>query len=176
MDKTPQRTPMAFLGKEFDAFLFATVGEDPNGMVLSLASALARQDVDPWREAANLAGLPGEAAIGRLAAFITALPGRPFASSDPGTIATRLVALLPRRAGTALPPLAWAPKADAATRSQTAKNLLFWAVALAIAVSIALVSIRDASGPPAGIDPAPAAASVSPATSLDGRPGDGSRN
>jgi hypothetical protein len=34
--------------------------------MLSVASVLARQDVDPWREAASLAGLPPDAAIRRL--------------------------------------------------------------------------------------------------------------
>lgn len=54
MDKTPRRTPMTFRGKEFDAFVFATIGEDSIGMMLGVASALDRQDVDPWRELPTL--------------------------------------------------------------------------------------------------------------------------
>jgi hypothetical protein len=42
-------------GSDFDAFLFAPVGEERNGMLLSVLSALARLDVDPWQEAARLA-------------------------------------------------------------------------------------------------------------------------
>jgi hypothetical protein len=39
------------LGSEFDDFLFAPIGEDRNGMLLSVLSALARLDIDPWQEA-----------------------------------------------------------------------------------------------------------------------------
>src|SRR5476649_443382 len=80
-------------GSEFDAFLFAPVGDDGNGMLLSVLSALARLDVDPWQEAANLARLPGSTAIERLTSLIAALPGRPASQPDPGTIAARLIAL-----------------------------------------------------------------------------------
>lgn len=66
-------------------------------MLLSVLSALARQDVDPWDEAAKLAQLPGEAATKRLASLIAALPDEPWAHSGAGTIAVRLIALLPRR-------------------------------------------------------------------------------
>ena len=39
------------LGCEFDRFLYASVGDDNNGMPLTVLSALARMDVDPWEEA-----------------------------------------------------------------------------------------------------------------------------
>jgi len=87
------------LGSEFNAFLFAPIREDRNGMPLSVLSALARLDVDPWQEAAALARMPGETATQRLAAMIAALPDEPSALPAPGTIAPRLIALLPRRAG-----------------------------------------------------------------------------
>ncbi len=86
------------LGSEFDDFLFAPVGEDRNGMLLSVLSALARSDVDPWQEAAKLAGLPGKTATQRLASLIAALPGGPSPHPDAATIAARLIALLPRPA------------------------------------------------------------------------------
>ena len=86
------------LGSEFDDFLFAPIGEDKNGMSLSVLSALARLDIDPWQEAAKLAGLPGETATQRLASLIVELPDEPAAHPDPATIATRLIALLPRPA------------------------------------------------------------------------------
>ena len=46
-------TPL--IGPEFDEFLWASVGEDRNGTGLSVLSALARLDVDPWQEANSLA-------------------------------------------------------------------------------------------------------------------------
>lgn len=64
-------------------------------MLLSVLSALARLDIDPWQEAARLAGLPGRTATQRLASLIEALPEDPSAHPDPTTIAARLIALLP---------------------------------------------------------------------------------
>ena len=86
------------LGSEFDAFLFAPIGWDKNEMALSVVSALARLDVDPWTEAAKLARLPKPAAASRLAGLLADLPGGPPAHFDPSKGAARLVALLPRAA------------------------------------------------------------------------------
>jgi hypothetical protein len=91
--------PTPALAREFDDFLFAPIGEDSNGMLLSVVSALARMDIDPWQEAANLAQLPGTTATRRLASLIAALPDRPSTQLDPGTNAARLIARLPRRVG-----------------------------------------------------------------------------
>jgi len=87
------------LRSEFNDFLFAPVGDDKNGMPISVLSALARLDVDPWQEAAKLARLPGGAATERLTSLIAALPDGPSARRDPATIAARLVTLLPRETG-----------------------------------------------------------------------------
>ncbi len=84
------------IGPEFDKFLYASIGEDRNGTMLSVLSALARLDVDPWQEAASLARMPGEAATDRLAALIAALPDEPTADIPAKTIAADLVALLPK--------------------------------------------------------------------------------
>jgi len=67
-------------------------------MLLSVLSALARRDVDPWQEAAKLARLPEETATNRLSYLIMPLPGGSSAHGDPATIAARLIALLPRQA------------------------------------------------------------------------------
>src|SRR5271165_2687878 len=61
------------IGPEFDEFLCAPIGEDRNGTMLSVLSALARLDVDPWQEATSLARMPREAAAVRLSALIEAL-------------------------------------------------------------------------------------------------------
>jgi hypothetical protein len=91
------------LGREFDDFLFAPIGADRNDMPLSVLSALARLDIDPWLEAAELARLPREAATQRLASSIAALPDGPSAHLENGTIAARLIALLPRQASSNIP-------------------------------------------------------------------------
>ena len=91
---------MSLPGSEFNDFLFAPIGEDKNGMLVSVLSGLARSDVDPWQEAAKLARLPGETATSELAALIGALPDRAASYPDPRTIAKRLIALLPHPLGT----------------------------------------------------------------------------
>jgi hypothetical protein len=85
------------LASDFDDFLFAPIREDKSGMPLSVVSALARLDVDPWEEAARLAAMPGEAATQRLSALIASLPMEPATDPERRTIAARLVALLPKR-------------------------------------------------------------------------------
>jgi hypothetical protein len=111
-------TSISPLGSEFDNFLFAPIGEDGNGMLLSVVSALARLDVDPWQQADELARLPREAATQRLALLIAALPGGPSAYPDPGTIAGRLIALLPRGANSKNPSRDALPGAGAVTNSR----------------------------------------------------------
>jgi hypothetical protein len=51
---------------EFDAFLFASVGEEVDGVPLSVLSALSRLGLDPRDEAARLAHLTKEAAADQL--------------------------------------------------------------------------------------------------------------
>lgn len=86
-------------GAEFNNFLFAPIGPDKNGMLVSVLSGLARLDVDPWQEAADLAQLPGDTATQRLASLIGDLCRRDMDSSylDARTIAMRLIALLPNK-------------------------------------------------------------------------------
>jgi hypothetical protein len=84
-------------GSEFDEFLFAPVIAEANGMTLSVLSMLARADLDPRSEAAELARLPTAKATDALASFIGGLPQGPVARCDTETVAARLAALLPRR-------------------------------------------------------------------------------
>ena len=89
MDDMTRSASVSVVGSEFDDFLFATIGEDRNGTPLSVLSALARRDVDPWLEAAELARLPGKTSTRRLASLIAALPDGSSARLDTGTIAAR---------------------------------------------------------------------------------------
>ena len=87
----------ATLRTDFDAFLFAPIGDDTNGMPLTLLSVLARLGIDPWEEAADLAQLPLEPALQRLTSRLEAAPNsRPASPADTVNIATRLIALLHR--------------------------------------------------------------------------------
>ena len=79
----------------FNDFLFAPIGEEENGMVLTTLSALARSGVDPWDEAARLSELPRETATKNLTSIISGLPNGRWARAAAGNIAARLIALLP---------------------------------------------------------------------------------
>jgi hypothetical protein len=153
------RTALASqLGPEFNDFLFAPIGDDRNGMVLSVLSALARLDLDPWQEAAKLAGLPGETAVRRLTSLIAALPDRSTAYPDSGRIASRLITLLPHR-----------------DRSASASRMSFlgvpkainpWTVAYVVFMVLALGAqwVAASDQPPAQADKAhaPATSTVAP--------------
>jgi hypothetical protein len=87
----------SLLNSDLNDFLFASVGDEQNGMPLNVVSALTRLGVDPWEEAARLAALPKTLAAEALALMIARLPiGRPQ-SSDSLAISQRLVGLLPAR-------------------------------------------------------------------------------
>jgi|SRR5665213_876621 len=115
---------------DFDAFLFAPIGEDnnDNGMQLSVLSALARQDVDPWEEAARLACLPSETATQKLTSLIAALPRGRSTRLDPGTIAARLIVLLPRGAGSGLRSRTEMPGVRTATQAWQVKYVIIYMI------------------------------------------------
>jgi len=115
----------ARLGSEFDAFLFAPVGDEGNGHPLSVISALARLELDPWQEAVSLANLPTIAATQRLTSLIGALPGGLANHFAPAAIATRLAGLLPCRTGAGN---AATVKPDADDKEKLKSGLLMGAV------------------------------------------------
>ena len=85
----------SLLHSELNAFLFASVGDQPNGMPLNVMSALTRLGIDPWEEAARLAALPKALAAEALAAIIARLPVARPQPSENFTISQQLVELLP---------------------------------------------------------------------------------
>jgi len=82
---------------EFNEFLFALVGEEKSGQPLTVLSALARLGLDPWEEAARLAGMSKDAATSALTSAIADLPEGDWQASDSRSIASRLVSWLPAR-------------------------------------------------------------------------------
>lgn len=95
MSGSPSHSVFSLQTSAFNDFLYAPVGEEDNGMVLTALSALARLGVDPWDEAARLSELPKEAATTRLTSIVSSLPHGRWAQSAAAGIAVRLVALLP---------------------------------------------------------------------------------
>ncbi len=84
------------LTDQFNAFLRAALWLDLDAAPLSVLSALARLDVDPWEEAAKLASLPEASACAKLASMLANLPGGPAMHQDLEALCARSIRLLPR--------------------------------------------------------------------------------
>jgi hypothetical protein len=103
-------------------------------MQLSVLSALARRNVDPWEEAARLAAMP-KAIVGRtLVSTLDSVPGRGWNPSETEVIAARLVQLLPHQGEdeTIAP-------TDA---SRVGTQRTYWLVWLGFALALSLLSPR----------------------------------
>ncbi|MGY3075082.1 hypothetical protein ACVWZZ_001453 [Bradyrhizobium sp. LM6.10] len=79
---------------QYDAFLFASVCETDE-MTLSVLSVLARENVDPWQEAACLARLSRDQAVNSLASKIGKSNSGRWSPSEASILAERLIELLP---------------------------------------------------------------------------------
>ena len=67
-------------------------------MRLSVLSALARMNIDPWEEASRLAAMPKAIAEKTLLSILDRVSGRSWKSPEAAAIAARLVGLLPQPA------------------------------------------------------------------------------
>jgi len=141
MEMTPPAS-ISRLGSEFDDFLFALIGEDRNGLPLSVVSVLARMDLDPWQEAARLAALPAETAARKLAAWLDALPDPTLKQASSGTLAVRLIALLPHRTNPNIGPPAAAVCVVSAAHPRTLINAILVAIYMILALGIQFVVAR----------------------------------
>jgi len=121
---------------EFDPFLFASVGEEIDGVPLSVLSALTRLDLDPRDEAARLSHLTKEAAADQLARLIARLSDRSWTLSETRRIADRLIERLPT--SPAGKPDPFEPGA-VLTPSSTGPQLLVY-LALLIALVVGLIA------------------------------------
>jgi hypothetical protein len=130
--------PVAFslLHSEFNDFLYAEVGEEGNGMPLSVVSALTRLDIDPWLEAARLSNLPKDLAAAALMALIARLPAGRWEPSDARGIAARLIDLLPERGRVARADPA-RPNQDKSARRPVAIWIVLLVIGAAAALSVA---------------------------------------
>lgn len=141
------------LTPRYNDFLFAPIGEEASGIRLSVLSALARTNVDPWEEATRLAAMPRAIAEKMLASTLDLVPGRNWQSSEGEAIAARLVSLLPQRVETT-------PTAGARTGVQRPAYWLVW-LGFAIAMSL-LSSHHRATVPDAGASTSKSGAASTP--------------
>ena len=84
------------LRPDLDRFLFATVGDEVDGVPLSVISALVRLGLDPWEEAGRLSSLNTREAAEQLARLIAELPGICRPLGEAREIADGLVGRLPK--------------------------------------------------------------------------------
>ena len=96
-------------------------------MTLSVLSVLARQDVDPWQEAARLAQLPRDQAINSLASQIWKSKAQRWSPSEASILAVRLIELLPSHSPSS------PPRTDDGNG-----RLTFWVVAGMLFMSLAI--------------------------------------
>jgi len=132
------------LGASFNAFLFATVCEGRDEMPVSVISALARLDLDPWTEAAELASMPAVGAAERLSSLLAGVADSPATQSDRETLAARLVGLLPKPAKTNVKP--GAATADVLGSSYLQSLGIMWLIILASMAVSAWVAPAPAGG------------------------------
>lgn len=82
------------LDSRYNEFLFTEIGEQDNGMPMSMASALTRLGLDPWDEACRLAALPTGSANSAVAHLIGRTSGLDAPISDIPKLSVKLVGLL----------------------------------------------------------------------------------
>jgi len=79
----------------YEEFLYTEIGEQENGMPLSMVSALTRLGLDPWDEARRLASLPAAAAAAAVSDLIKRTSAR---ATELPKLSARMAALLSRPA------------------------------------------------------------------------------
>ncbi len=127
---------------EYNAFLFAAVGEEKVGLPLTVLTALTRLGFDPWREAARLSDLPKETAARAFAATIAMLPEGDWKASESEAIAARLVNWLPGRSALAIPLVEATLIRGKKMRSRIA-TVLSWVVLAAVLLFLGLHLLGD---------------------------------
>ena len=121
---------------EFDSFLFAPVGEEIDGVPLSVLSALSRLGLDPRDEAARLSHLTREAAAEQLARMIARLSDQRWTLSEARRIAGGLIERLPPATTTAGKPHRLKTGALPTPGSKASPFLIYLALLIALLVSL----------------------------------------
>ena len=137
---------------DLNKFLFAAVGEERNGIPLSMMSALAQLDLDPWEEAGRLSNLAKQEAIERLTGLILRLPGMRRPSSEAQQIAAELVDALPMHKGEASP----AQEVRRTAPRNITSGKAFWLICLAVAAIAFFLMLSQRDVPFSDQQPQPA--------------------
>jgi hypothetical protein len=147
---------------EMDPFLFASVGQEIEGVPLSVLSALAQLGLDPRNEAARLSHLTSKVAANQLGRLFAQLPDRPWTSLEIRRTAKRLVELLPTAPNDGK--INRVPSTTSGKRSSTASRHHLAYLALALSAALILGLIAHGSVAPGGQDTAPPVSQVDSVT------------
>jgi hypothetical protein len=85
---------------DFEDFLFADIGTQPNGLPLTVLTLFARAGVDPWSEAEQLSQMSSVAAVSYMISEINRAPALYRSNVDVTQLAKGLVARLPAHEST----------------------------------------------------------------------------
>ncbi len=129
MDHRPR---FSNLNPSYDDFLFAPICDEANGMRLSVLSALARMNVDPWDEATRLAAMPKAIAERTLVSILNLVSGKSWNPPEAEATAARLVRLLPH-------PGNGATIAAAGTANGPALMTSYWWVWVGLALAMSFI-------------------------------------
>jgi len=140
------RKPFHPLRPDLDKFLFAAVGDEINGMPLSVVSALTRLGLDPWEEAGRLSSLSHREAVEQLTRLIAELPGSSRTSGETREIAGGLINLLPKHDASPIS----APQVQIRSRFRTPalpQPSTFWVIFFVLAAAVLISALAHGSFP-----------------------------
>ncbi len=130
-------------------------------MRLSVISALARTNVDPWEEATRLAAMPKAIAEKTLLSILDLVSGRSWKSPEAAAIVARLVRLLPPSGEAATIGAAGTAHAAPGVANALNRQKNYWWLWVGMALAISFMAPHHR----AATSSAPAATSESGATS-----------
>jgi hypothetical protein len=142
LSKMALRRFYAPLRPDLNNFLFAAVGAERNGIPLSMISALAQLDLDPWDEAGRLSSMARQEAVERLIGLILRLPSLHWPSSQVRQIAEGLIDALPTH-GSVLGSTEEVRRGP----QNIAPGRIFWLICLAVAAALFLLMITQGDLP-----------------------------
>lgn len=136
------RPGLSTLSASYNDFLFATICDEANGMRLSVLSALARLNVDPWEEATRLAAMPKAIAERTLVSMFGPASGRSWNAPEADATAARLVRLLPdpSQAATMAEGLANGQAATGPSTKTAAQRATYWWVWIGFALMMSFMT------------------------------------
>lgn len=120
---------------EFEPFLLAEIGDDRNGLPVTVQSALARLDRDPQSEAVRIYEQSRDAAVRSLTDLIEALPEGSWTKLDARELAADLLTRMPHGRRRQVEPMANGPPPRTAPRM----NILRLTICAVFAAFVAYV-------------------------------------